>query len=141
MAKWFDYNGSDEQIAKLLTSSDKFIVDSKWSVFKDPSKLMLLPIESNIIWLKELLDSCGVKRFMFCEPHPYADIIKIWADTGCEVWVKIYIDGSYAGLPIADIPIYSTTRPDWNIPGAEYRLTPFEDQINAMDINKPEPPR
>ena len=97
---------------------------------------MLLPIESNIIWLKELLDSCGVKRFMFCEPHPYADIIKIWADTGCEVWIKPhkpysfkisdYENNPYAKLLVNEAGvIIVTTKPDWNM-NAEYRLTPFE---------------
>jgi hypothetical protein len=55
-----------------------------------------------------------------CQPHPYADLIKIWADTGCPVWVK---EGKELARPF----IYETSKPDWNIPGAEYRLTPFED--------------
>jgi len=62
---------------------------------------------------------------MSINPHPYADLIKIWADTGCPVWVR-YTEPTEDGLNIRWRTIKTNT-PDWNIPGAECRLTPFED--------------
>ena len=134
--EWIEYTGSDEQLKELLTTKSKFMVDNKWSVFHKPTTLNMPATEDNLNWLAALLRDTKVKNYLICQPHPYADLIKIWADTGCPVWVKVtkrndwvrYIDGVYY-KPRAMVHEYlePTTKPDWNIPGAEYRLTPFED--------------
>ena len=123
MAKWIEYTGSDEQLKELLTTKSKFMVDNKWSVFHKPTTLNMPATEDNLNWLASLLRDTKVKRYLICQPHPYADLIKIWADTGCPVWVKRPIAVLRIGEPI----VFKTTNPDLNIPGAEYRLTPFED--------------
>lgn len=69
---------------------------------------------------------------MSINPHPYADLIKIWADTGCPVWVrcpahKYEWDSSLGNIIVDYIKTEATNTPNWNISGAEYRLTPFED--------------
>lgn len=58
-----------------------------------------------------------------CKPHPYEDIIKFWASTGCEVWVKEPIDYEMQGWMFK---VYKTNSPDFRIPNAVYQLEPFE---------------
>ena len=76
-------------------------------------------------------------HYLICQPHPYADLIKIWADTGCPVWVRPtkpyeFEISDYENHPTTKLMVdhkgvyLITTAPDWNIPG-EYRLTPFND--------------
>lgn len=124
--EWIEYIGSDEQIEEI-DSGDNDIL------FRLGNGKVMFECEVNGYWLEPFI---GVTRYLICQPHPYADLIKIWADTGCPVWVKVtkrndwsrYIDGVYY-KPRAMVHEYlePTTKPDWNIPGAEYRLTPFED--------------
>lgn len=122
--EWIEYTGSDEQITELLTTDRKFMVDNRWSVFHKPTTLNLPATEDNLNWLAALLRDTQVKKYLICQPHPYADLIKIWADTGCPVWVQV-TSGSEDGDWLENLP--PTTKPDWNIPGAEYSLTPFND--------------
>ena len=119
--EWIEYDGSDEQIKEMLFAANKhgvMIIHHNGelcpAIFTDANELA------------QHLDKrtkYPIKMFLLCQPHPYADLIKIWADTGCPVWVKRPIAVLRIGEPI----VFKTTNPDWNIPGAEYRLTPFED--------------
>lgn len=72
--------------------------------------------------MKQFLDACEARSYLICEPHPYADMIKRWADTGQPVWIRR--NRWDAGISIRVIEV--TTTPDWNITGAEYSFTPFE---------------
>ena len=132
--EWIEYTGSDKQIKEMLLAANRhgvMIIHHNGElcpgIFTDSNELA------------QHLDKrtkYPIKMFLLCQPHPYADLIKIWADTGCPVWVKVtkrndwvrYIDGVYY-KPRAMVHEYlePTTKPDWNIPGAEYSLTPFED--------------
>ena len=109
MAKWIEYTGSDEQIEEINNARYGILAKNNF----------------NYIWpdIYEHFDFApiGATEYLICQPHPYADLIKIWADTGCEVWVK---EGKSHRQPF----IYVTDKPDWNIPGAEYRLTQFRDE-------------
>ena len=138
MSEWIEYTGSDEQLKELLTTKSKFMVDNKWSVFHKPTTLNMPATEDNLNWLAALLRDTKVKNYLICQPHPYADLIKIWADTGCPVWVRPtkpyefkisdYLNHPTTRLMVDEKGVYLiTTTPDWNIPGAEYSLTPFED--------------
>ena len=139
MSEWIEYTGSDEQLKELLTTKSKFMVDNnKWSVFHKPTTLNMPATEDNLNWLAALLRDTKVKNYLICQPHPYADLIKIWADTGCPVWVRPtkpyefkisdYLNHPTTRLMVDGKGVYLiTTTPDWNIPGAEYSLTPFED--------------
>ena len=109
MAKWIEYTGSDEQIEEINNARYGILAKNNF----------------NHIWpdIYEHFDFApiGATEYLICQPHPYVDLIKIWADTGCEVWVK---EGKSHRQPF----IYVTDKPDWNIPGAEYRLTQFRDE-------------
>ena len=137
MSEWIEYTGSDEQLKELLTTKSKFMVDNKWSVFHKPTTLNMPATEDNLNWLAALLRDTKVKNYLICQPHQYADLIKIWADTGCPVWVRPtkpyeFEISDYENHPTTKLMVdhrgvyLITTAPDWNIPG-EYRLTPFED--------------
>lgn len=124
MTKWIEYTGSDEQIAEMKTG---FIYRNKSGAQSD-----LILTASNFIspqHLKNYLNNVETTYILICEPHPYADLIKIWADTGCEVYIREhhnnYYDGVLESTDYHDLP--PTGKPNWSIPGAEYRLTPFED--------------
>ena len=113
MAKWIEYTGSDEQIEEIYNNECMLRLPSGNEVSK--SKFVFV---SDLPKILEI-----ISHYLICEHHPYADIIKIWADTGCDVWVRYEWRDSTG--PHSDT--YVTNEPDWNIPGAEYRLTPFED--------------
>ena len=133
--EWIEYIGSDEQIKEMLFAANKhgvMIIHHNGelcpSIFTDANEL------------SQHLDKrtkYPIKMFWLCQPHPYADLIKIWADTGCPVWVRPtkpyefkisdYLNNPTTKLMVDHRGVYLiTTAPDWNIPG-EYSLTPFED--------------
>jgi len=99
---WRLYTGSDEQIAEM-DNADSFIIKANG-------------VESHVmhhIDERGLLVDCD--QYLICNRHKYANLIKRWVMTGQPVWVR---DG---------MGTYCTTKPDWNIPHAEYSFTPFED--------------
>ena len=130
MAKWIEYTGSDEQIRELKANTHGYMV-------RNIPPITGFILSPRIRYAFELSGISEVKfEYLICEPHPYADIIKIWADTGCEVWIKPhkpysfkisdYENNPYAKLLVNEAGvIIVTTKPDWNM-NAEYRLTPFE---------------
>ena len=123
--EWIEYTGSNEQLIELLTTESKFMVDNEWSVFHKPTTLNMPATEDNLNWLASLLCDTKVKRYLICQPHPYADLIDIWRLSGCPVYVR-YTEPTEDGLNMRWRTIKTNT-PYWNIPGAEYSLTPFED--------------
>lgn len=116
MAKWIEHTGSDEQIAEMENAKNGFICKNDYGytwgdVYIDWSKC---PI--------------GATHYLICNPHPYADMICQWARTGQPVWVryaKVCHFGQTSEYEICNQ--IATPTPDWNIPGAEYSFTPFED--------------
>ncbi len=126
MSEWIKYDGSEKQIEEILRSKNGF------SCIRDTGdkdiKVYLSPLTKT--YLIGLLSDC--EKYLINDQHPYADLIKIWADTGCPVWIKAknFRDLLHIVNTMKDIQdgnILKTTKPDWNIPGAEYSLTPFED--------------
>lgn len=117
MAKWIECTGSNEQIEALALA--KTMVRVRYANRREVNwSCTLFRSESNARAV--LQDAIA---YLICEPHPYADMIKIWADTGCDVWVRY----EWRGPTGPHTQMYVTDEPDWNIPNAEYRLTPFED--------------
>lgn len=129
MVKWIEYTRSDEQLESLASAKTAVRVryingtEVNWAcvLFKQRSR--------------EICQLQNAVAYLISEPHPYAGIIKIWADTGCEVYVRITSPGNKDEFPelaeyiesIEHTETYVTDKPNWNIHGAEYRLTPFED--------------
>ena len=125
MSEWIKYDGSDEQIEEINNARYGILAKNNF----------------NYIWpdTYEYFDFApiGATEYLICQPHPYADLIKTWADTGCPVWVRPrkpyefkisdYLNHPTTRLMVDGEGVYLiTTTPDWNIPG-EYRLTPFND--------------
>lgn len=120
MSKWTEYTGSDEQIAELLQAK-RFVVDSEYSTFNDPSTLNMPVTETYIIWLREILEKGKVAAYWIIPDDPLREMKVRQAQTGQPVWHK-----RKDGLTNKLIVI-CTTNPDWNLPKAEYSFTPFED--------------
>ena len=112
--EWIKYDGSDKQIAEINDSVLRhgFILRNRYGSI---SPVMKQP------WHVALIGDKDTTHYLICKPHQYADLIKIWANTGCPVWVRYY------HIFYCELVLRITTIPDWNIPGAEYSLTPFED--------------
>lgn len=126
--EWVSYTGSDEQIDELLSAT--FIVDSIYSIFGNPKVVNTFytgsMYEDDKHWLLKHFNDYGIKRYLLCNPHPYAEMIKRWADTGQAVYIRIFVQATYEG----DEDCYEhscTNTPDWNIPNAEYSFTAFEE--------------
>lgn len=120
--KWIEYTGDNKQIEEI-NRSESFLLKRKDGAV---SFVLYPPLVMNE------MDDEVTTHYLIGQPHPYADLIKIWADTGCPVWVrckayKYEWDSSLGNIMIDYIKTECTTKPDWNIPGAEYRLTPFKD--------------
>ena len=128
MAKWIEYTGIDIHQA-LNAAKHGFLL--KGNYFEGSIKYT---INASKVFYFDDIDrlKMQITEHLICAPHPYADEIKIWADTGCPVWVRyMHRKGEWddaLGFSMFDyLKTESTNEPNWNIPGAEYRLTPFED--------------
>lgn len=119
--RWVECKGSEKQIEEILRSKNGF------SCIRDTGdkdiKVYLSPLTKT--YLIGLLSDC--EKYLINDPHQYADLIKIWADTGCPVWVRHDVTTQFPSFSMTKTLVRKTSKPDWNIPGAEYRLTPFED--------------
>lgn len=124
MANWIEYTGSDEQIEELKIAfiGDGFIV--KKADGRISGRIQGgIPLAEGFIEYN-FQESWCVEEYLICQPHPYADLIKIWADTGCMIYVREPIDYAMTGDMYKE---YVTDQPNWNIPNAIFRLTPSED--------------
>ena len=112
MAEWKEYTGSDEQIAEMVNAQHGYTL-----LFNDA-------YQSEIYMLNHpgrYVNEPAIMKYLICNPHPRRDMIKRQADTGQPVWVKICVNAVSR-----DYKVFSTTRPNWDIPNAEYSFTPFE---------------
>ena len=124
--EWIEYTGSDEQNRDILGIKTDVLFRYSNGVHRLRSSMFTGD------WKHRTLT-----QYLICQPHPYADLIKIWADTGCPVWVRPqkpyefkisdYLNHPTTRLMVDGKGVYLiATVPDWSIPG-EYSLTPFED--------------
>ena len=133
MATWVDYTGSKEQLEKLANA--KTAVRVRYANGQEVNwAYTLFKSEASA---KAILETATA--YLISEPHPYADLIEVWARTGCEVWVKIKLTNGMIpnwlinNLLVVEVSldrnyvVIKTTRPNWHLLSAEYRLTPFED--------------
>ena len=104
MSEWIEYTGSDDQIEEMRNAEHGFIIRSRG-------------IESKIVHKidrRGLLVHCD--EYLICEEHPLADMIERQCRTGQPVYLRVRLGNEWVNCKC---PIY---RPDWNIPGAEYRF-------------------
>lgn len=105
--KWIPYTGSPEQIAEIGNSIEHHGF-----------------ITRNSEGIESLVVCSDTTHYLIKHPHPLADMIIRQAQTGQPVWSRVPIDFKRYGYHY--LTYNPTTTPDWNIPGAEYRFTPFE---------------
>ena len=108
MSEWIEYTGSDEQNRDILGSKADVLFMYSNGVHRLRSSMFTGD------WKHRTLT-----HYLICQPHPYADLIKIWADTGCPVYAKHKATGQTDEV--------CGPRVDWNHEEWEFSLTPFED--------------
>lgn len=123
MSEWKKYEGTDEQIEEMLNSEYGFILTA------DGKELMITRKFLDCVFdgtkhFERWLNLREISHYLLCEPHPLADMIKRWADTGQPVWIRKMI---YCGIE-KEWQNFATTTPDWDISGAEYSFTPFGEE-------------
>ena len=121
--QWIEYTGSDEQIEEMWNAEHGYAVISRGVIKARNAKQAWPSREVFFQHTKSAIEY--VTRYLICQPHPYADLIDIWRLSGCPIYVR-YTEPTEDGLNMRWRTIKTNT-PYWNIPGAEYSLTPFED--------------
>lgn len=106
--EWIKYDGSDGQNREILGSKMDVLCRYANGVHRLKSTMFTGD------WRHKTLTN-----YLICQPHPYADLIKIWADTGCPVYAKHRETGQKCVL--------QGPRIDWNYEEWEFSLTSFED--------------
>ena len=112
MNNWKEYTGSDEQIAELWKADDGFIAR-----FTDGS-------ESQPIWATPHMTLNTVTHYWIIPDDPLREMKIRQSQTGQPVWIK---HRTHWDKRINAIQIDCTTTPNWNIPGAEYSFTSFDE--------------
>jgi len=124
-AEWVAYTGSDEQIAEIEAAflHSGFIVMKENGGISEiiqgsqPLAKGFVSHNLNAVW--------SVKKYLICNPHPYADMARQQLLTGQPVWVRYEWRDSTG----PNVETYATDTPDWNIPGAEYSLSEFKGEV------------
>lgn len=138
MTEWVKYTGSDEQIKELWCADAGYLLrfSDKVNDRIRRAKEAWLTVSDFSIHCKKVTN---VTHYLICDPHPLADMICQQACTGQPVWVRVKGTVSkehwrcnqlWTVKTTAGGVLYSylqTTEPNWDIPGAEYRFTQFED--------------
>lgn len=117
--EWKEYTGSDEQISEIrescrvagftyrMRTMDGRICDQVYAQFD----------------LSFLKHNRKPAQYLICEKHPLMHMIDTQARTGQPVWIRLSTPTKFI---LQDFP---TTKPDWNITGAEYSFQPFEELL------------
>ena len=108
--KWIEYTRDNKQIEEI-NRSESFLLKRKDGAV---SFVLHPPLVMNE------MDDEVTTHYLIGQPHPYADLIKIWADTGCPVWYKHKFVAASGECNQLHVPF---SYPDI----CEYSLTPFED--------------
>ena len=125
MTEWIEYTGSDEQIEEMKKAENGFLLRFRDS---DVSDIQTIGMWGTMITSRNPAFPSHLTHYLICEPQPYADMICQWARTGQPVWVRYAIIIHEDGLTTRRVIIEETNFPNWNIPGAEYSFTPFEER-------------
>lgn len=139
MSEWKEFTGSEDQIHEMI-AADEWIVKYIHSTAPECTKIS--EINMGVPFYHEI-EGYVVKEYLICNPHPLEDMICQQARTGQDVFVHIAgtIYANYIAHRAAqdmdyfhsyynkklEATTYITKKPNWNIPGAEYSFTPFEE--------------
>jgi len=126
--EWKEYTGSYEQITEMRRCRNGYKVRTDNNYVDG---LIFHDSPSDLIGIE-------ITHYLLCNPHPLADMICQQAGTGQPVWIRVtrindwgrYIKGKYyePGIEIVEYQD-PTNNPNWNISGAEYSFTPFEEEV------------
>jgi hypothetical protein len=84
MSEWKEYTGSDEQLIEMRNAVNGHI-------FRDNLELE----SSSVLYYREHeYVPKTITHYLICDRHPYADMIKRWADTGQPVYWRNMIGGA-----------------------------------------------
>lgn len=130
MSDWKEHTGSYEQIAEMQNAPHGWIVE-----YIDTDEPVCTAI-SQVCFLAPQ-DTEVIQKYLICNPHPYADMARQQLLTGHPVWVKMKSSTYWAiamrgfDLIYQDhvVSVIKSTTPDWNIPGAEYSLSEFKEEV------------
>lgn len=142
MSEWKEFTGSEDQIHEMI-AADEWIVKYIHSTAPECTKIS--EINMGVPFYHEI-EGYVVKEYLICNPHPLEDMICQQARTGQPVYVLEPTILSNPA-PVIDFSVhqthsnkgklairkdgcwlsYATEKPNWYIPGAKYRLTPFEE--------------
>ena len=144
MSEWKEYIGSEEQLKEIMGCKKGFALKSYNGVCAT-ALFGVWPLLGKLE-LKRYLSVRGTTHYLICNPHPLEDMICQQARTGQPVYV---LEPILVSNPTADTDFsihetyskkgkffirkdgywlsYDTDKPNWYIPGAQYRLTPFEE--------------
>ena len=121
-AQWVKYDGSDEQIAEIENVKNGWLV-----IFYDGTQS-----EIHKGYPGKSVNMHAIQKYLICNPHPYADMICQQARAGQPVYIKIPTVAERVDTGARTNMYFRhecTNTPDWNIPGAEYSFTPFEEEV------------
>ena len=113
MTEWKEYTGSDEQIAEIKNTKNGYVVRRK-----SGEEVCFLSIEYKCRYE-------DVVSYWIIPDDPLREMKIRQAVTGQPVWVSKLFE---CGIE-KEWQMFVTTTPDWNIPGAEYRFTPFDEEV------------
>lgn len=103
MAEWKTFWGSEEQLSEIKSAENGWIIR-----FNDGAESAVCSNDLN----PKLI--AIVPNYLICNPHPHAEMIKRWADTGQPVYIK-NPDGKWAECDMSSQPFLC---------GAEYSFNP-----------------
>jgi len=118
---WIPYDGSDEQIAEIQQSNG-FVIRREGRL---DSPILKSGHDGLYNGAERFYLSDEITHYLICNPHPLADMISRQAYTGQPVWIKV--------KHYAEHPVVMSTKPNWNIPNAEYSFTPFDSNSPEFD--------
>lgn len=107
MPEWKEYTGSDEQIEEMNNSEHGFVMR-----FSDGTEVPVFHHGNPRIFE-------GITHYLVCEPHPLADMITRWAQTGQPVYWRNKENGG-AGVCHDNFPPFA------HADSFNYSFTPFE---------------
>lgn len=127
MTECKEYTGSDDQIEEMWNAADGYILR-----FSDKVNDRIRKAKEAWLTEQDFYNHCkkvkNVTHYLICNPHPNADMICKQALTGIQVYIKESRTKCLCKEEFVEGDSYATTKPNWNIPGAQYSFTPFEDK-------------